>query len=241
MIRYEQFTKRYGSIAAARDVTFCVAPGETLAVIGPNGSGKTTTLKALVGLIRPTSGRVLVNRLDATSGGATARSAVGYLPQRLAFPEGITARTALRLYARLRSVPSGQADMLLERVSLGDAADRVVDGFSGGMRQRLGLAAALIGEPPVLVLDEPTAALDPTGALLVRDLLAEIRRDGITVLLSSHDLAEVASLADRIAIFTAGRVSAVGTLDELELWASVRGIEEVYRHLTGALPLRRVA
>jgi Cu-processing system ATP-binding protein len=241
MIHYERFTKRFGSITAAEDVTLSVAVGETLAVIGPNGSGKTTTLKALVGLIRPTSGRVAIKGLDATSGGPAARSAVGYLPQRLSFPEGVTARVALRLFARLRGVPFGQVDALLERVGLADAADRVVDGFSGGMRQRLGLAAALIGEPAVLVLDEPTAALDPTGALLVRDLLAEIRRDGTTVLLSSHDLAEVASLADRIAIFSAGRVGAVGTLAELELRASVRGIDEVYRRLTGAMPLRRVA
>ena len=241
MIRYERFTKRFGSITAAEDVTLSVAPGEMLAVIGPNGSDKTTTLKALVGLIRPTSGRVAINHLDATTGGPAARSAVGYLPQRLTFPEGATACAALRLFARLRGVPFGQVDALLERVGLADAADRVVDGFSGGMRQRLGLAAALIGEPAVLVLDEPTAALDPTGALLVRDLLAGIRRDGTTVLLSSHDLAEVADLADRIAIFAAGRVGAVGTLVELEQRANVRGIEEVYRRLTGVLPLRRVA
>jgi Cu-processing system ATP-binding protein len=241
MIHYEQFTKRFGSITAADEVTLSVAAGETLALIGPNGSGKTTMLKALVGLIRPSSGRVTINRLDATSGGPAARASVGYLPQRLTFPEGVTARAALRLFARLRGVPVAQVDALLERVGLTDAADRVVDGFSGGMRQRLGLAAALIGEPAVLVLDEPTAALDPTGALLVRDLLAEIRRDGTTVLLSSHDLAEVASLADRVAIFAAGRIGAVGTLGELEQRANVRGIEEVYRRLTGAIPVRRVA
>jgi Cu-processing system ATP-binding protein len=241
MIHYEQFTKRFGSITAADEVTLSVAAGETLALIGPNGSGKTTMLKALVGLIRPSSGRVTINRLDATSGGPAARASVGYLPQRLTFPEGVTARAALRLFARLRGVPVAQVDALLERVGLTDAADRVVDGFSGGMRQRLGLAAALIGEPAVLVLDEPTAALDPTGALLVRDLLAEIRRDGTTVLLSSHDLAEVASLADRVAIFAAGRIGAVGTLGQLEQRANVRGIEEVYRRLTGAIPVRRVA
>lgn len=241
MICYDGVTKRFGSVVAVDRLDLTIERGETLALIGPNGSGKTTTLKALVGLVRPTEGRVTIDGVDVATGGPAARRHVGYLPQHLSFPEGVTARAALQLYAGLRRAAPAEVEYLLARVGLADAADRVVDGFSGGMRQRLGLAAALLGRPAALVLDEPTAALDPTGALWVRDLVHEIRHDGTTVLLSSHDLTEVAALADRIVVFASGRIRAVGTLAELELRAEGRGIEHVYRRLTGTAPLRRVA
>ena len=241
MIRYSGFGKRFGAVIAADAIDLSVAEGETLGLIGPNGSGKTTTLKALVGLVRPTAGRVTVDGVDAATSGREVRRLVGYLPQRLALPDGVTARAALRLCARLRGVSEEEIESLLDRVDLAAAADRVVDGFSGGMRQRLGLAAALLGRPPVLALDEPSAALDPTGALLVRDLVAEARVRGTTVILSSHDLAEVAVLAERIAVFAAGRVQAIGTLSELMARAGARNLEEVYRRVTGVSPIRRVA
>jgi Cu-processing system ATP-binding protein len=160
---------------------------------------------------------------------------LGYLPQRLSFPEGVTAREAMRFYARLRGMGPEEVESLLERVGLAGAAARATDGFSGGMRQRLGLAIALLGRPRALVLDEPSASLDPTGALLVRDLLREIGAEGTSVLLSSHDLGEVEALADRVAIFTSGRVIAVGTPAELEARAGVRGLEAVYRRLAHGL------
>jgi ABC-type multidrug transport system ATPase subunit len=241
MIRYTGFGKRFGTVVAADAIDLSVADGEALGLIGPNGSGKTTTLKALVGLVRPTAGRVTVYGLDSATSGREVRRLVGYLPQRLALPDGVTAHAALRLYARLRGAGPEQIEALLDRVDLAAAADRVVDGFSGGMRQRLGLAAALLGSPPVLALDEPSAALDPTGALLVRDLVAEARARGATVILSSHDLAEVAVLADRIALFAAGRVQAIGSLSELMAGAGARNLEEVYRRVTGVSPIRRVA
>jgi ABC-type multidrug transport system ATPase subunit len=173
--------------------------------------------------------------------GPGVRARLGYLPQRASFPEGVTADEAVRFYARLRGTASSEVMRLLERVGLADAAGRVVDGFSGGMRQRLGLAIALLGQPRVLLLDEPSAALDPTGALLVRDLIGEIGAEGTTVLLSSHDLAEVAALADRVAIFASGRVSASGTIAELETRAEARGLEAVYRRLgEGLAPLSKV-
>lgn len=229
MIRYESFTKRYGAVLAVDALELEVRRGETVALVGPNGSGKTTTLKALVGLVRPTSGRVLAGGFDATLGGPAARSRLGYLPQRLSFPDGATARETMRFFARLRGVDRREAEALLERVGLDAAAGRAVDGFSGGMRQRLGLAIALLGRPLALVLDEPSAALDPTGALLVRDLIREIAAGGTTVLLSSHDLAEVAALADRIAIFVDGRLRAEGSLGHLERESGRCGVEAVYR------------
>jgi ABC-type multidrug transport system ATPase subunit len=141
----------------------------------------------------------------------------------------------MRFYARLRGTGPEEVEFLLERVGLAGEAARVTDGFSGGMRQRLGLAIALLGRPQALVLDEPSAALDPTGALLVRDLLGEIGAEGTTVLLSSHDLGEVRALADRVGIFSSGGMIAVGTLAELEARAGVRGLEAVYRRLADGL------
>jgi Cu-processing system ATP-binding protein len=247
MIRYEQFTKRFGRVLAVDALDLDVIAGETLALIGPNGSGKTTTLKAALGLVRATSGRVLVDGLDANRDGRVARGLVGYLPQRLTFPDGLTAREALRFYARVRGA---EADLrLLDRVDLLDAADRVVDGFSGGMRQRLGIAIALLGSPRVLVLDEPTASLDPTGALTVRDIVTRIANEGTTVVLSSHDLSEVAALADRVAVFMNGRMCALGTPQDLaraasaqdrrihgDVAADVALLEDVYRRVTTPHP-----
>src|SRR5690606_37046008 len=149
MIRYDGFTKRFGRLTAVDALDLDVRAGETLALIGPNGSGKTTTLKAAIGLVRPTAGRIRVDGRDAADRHARAR--LGYLPQRLSFPEGCTAREALRLYARLRGVRD-DAGRLLERVGLDGAADRPANAFSGGMRQRLGLAIALLGGPRALVL-----------------------------------------------------------------------------------------
>jgi ABC-type multidrug transport system ATPase subunit len=238
MIRYEGFRKTYGRVLAVEGLDLEVRPGEMLALIGPNGSGKSTTLKSAVGLVRPSAGRVLVDGVDVALGPA-ARARLGYLPQRISFPEGVAARDAMRLYARLRGADLGDVDRLLERVGLADAAGRATDGFSGGMRQRLGIAVALLGRPEVLLLDEPSAALDPTGALLVRDLIRGIAAEGTTVLLSSHDLAEVFALADRVGIFVDGRMTALGTIPELEARAAASGLESVYRCFAeGLAPVR---
>lgn len=240
MIRYQRFAKRFGDVLAVDDLDLEVTPGETLALVGPNGSGKSTTLKALVGLVRPTAGRVLVDGLDVATAGPATRRRLGYLPQRLSFPDGMTGREAMRLYARLRGAPAADVGPLLDRVGLADAADRSTGGYSGGMRQRLGLAVTLLGRPPALVLDEPSAALDPNGALLVRDLIREIASEGTTVMISSHDLAEVSALADRVAVFVGGRLRALGTTAELASAADgVEGFEATYRRLTRSL--RRVA
>jgi Cu-processing system ATP-binding protein len=238
MIRYERFTKRFGAVTAVDSLDLGLEEGETVALIGPNGSGKTTTLKAALGLVRPTSGRVLIDGRDASRDGRDARARIGYLPQRLTFPDGMTAREVLGFYAKLR----GREPQLrlLERVNLLDVADRDVNGFSGGMRQRLGIAVALLGEPRVLVLDEPTASLDPSGALAVRDMLHSIRAEGTALLLSSHDLAEVAALADRIGVFVGGHLIALGAPAELArslgiavsaIVSTASGLESIYRRI----------
>lgn len=246
MIRYEGVTKHYGKLVALSGLDLEVVPGETLALIGPNGSGKSTTLKAALGLVRPTRGVVRVDGLDVARRGEEARARLGYLPQGLTFPQGFSAREVARYFARLRGADERTVPALLERVDLLGAADRPAASFSGGMKQRLGLAIALLGGPRALVLDEPTAALDPTGSLTVRDLVREIRAEGTTVLLSSHDLGEVAALADRVAVFVAGRMVALGSVEELArehgpaLHARERTLEEIYR-VVAAPPSRRVA
>jgi Cu-processing system ATP-binding protein len=236
MIRYEGFTKRFGRVTAVDALELEARPGETLALVGPNGSGKSTTLKAALGLVRPTAGRVTVGEARVPADRREARAQLGYLPQGLSFPQGTTARELMRFHARLRGADPAEVGRLLERVGLAEAADRAADGFSGGMKQRLGIAVALLGGPRALVLDEPTAALDPTGSLTVRDLMADIRAEGTTVLLSSHDLAEVAALADRVAVFVAGRLAALGTPAELARTYAVReSLEDIYRSVTGRL------
>lgn len=215
MVRYEGFGKRYRHVVAARDLDLVVAKGEVLALVGPNGSGKTTAIKGAVGLLRPSSGRVLVDGLDPAKDGTRVRRLIGYLPQRLAFAERVTAGEVVRLYAALRGLDADSAFIALSRVGLGDVADRRVEDFSGGMTQRLGLAVALMGSPRLVLADEPTAALDPTGALAIREALRELRQEGCTILFSSHCLGEVAALADRVAILSGGRVLACGRVEEL--------------------------
>ncbi len=245
MISYEKFSKHYGSLAAVRELDLEVHDGETLALVGPNGSGKTTTLKSALGLVRPSAGRVTVNGIDVATDGCAARRRIGYLPQRLSFPDGCSALQVIRLYADLRGEDARAVAALLERVGLDRDAERAVENFSGGMRQRLGIAISLLGDPDILILDEPTSALDPSGALMMRDLVREIGMDGKTVLLSSHDLSEVEALADRVAVFAGGRMVALGDLDQLAAVAAkpvgssmpdITGavsLEDVYRHVIG--------
>lgn len=243
MIVYHGFTKRYSDVLAVEPLDLTVERGETLALVGPNGSGKTTLLKGAAGLVRATAGGIAVHGHDVAKHGRQARRAVGYMPQRLGFPEGTTPREILRLVARLRDTDLPRPAALLERVGLEDVLDRQIETLSGGMRQRLGLALALLGDPEVLLLDEPSAALDPTGALLMRDLLCALSREGKTILISSHDLAEVEAVADRLAVFVAGRLIAAGEPTALAASLDLKlgaGVEEIYRRLTG-LDLRVAA
>lgn len=236
MIVYDGFMKRYSDVLAVERLSLTVEEGETVALVGPNGSGKTTLLKAAAGLVRPTAGRIAVGGHDVARHGREARRGVGYLPQRLGFPEGATPREVLRLIARLRDADLPRPESLLERVGLEDVLDRQIETLSGGMRQRFGLAVALLGDPRVLLLDEPSAALDPTGALLMRDLLCQLGKEGKTILVSSHDLMEVEAVADRLAVFVAGRLVAAGQPAALAASLDLKhgaSVEEIYRRLTG--------
>ncbi len=218
MIRIERLTKTFGPLVAVDDLTLEVREGECVGLVGPNGAGKSTILKSIVGLVRPTAGRVTVAGHDVRRAPRAARAALGYLPQGVQFTAGFSAFETAAFYARVRGLDDAdrRAADALERVGLATAAGRDVATFSGGMRQRLGLAVALLGEPAVLVLDEPTVSLDPEASMAIREFLAAEHARGRTLLVSSHILAELETLVDRVAVLQDGRLAALGSLEALQ-------------------------
>lgn len=215
-------TKRYGAVTAVEAVDLDLRPGESLALVGHNGAGKTTLVKLILGLIAPSIGRVQVfGHNPATTDGAALRAGLGYLPENVAFHNAMSGRELMAFYTRLKGAAPGDIDVLLDRVGLGVAAGRRVGTYSKGMRQRLGLAQALIGAPKLLLLDEPTSGLDPASRGDFYDMIDGLRRDGVTVLISTHALAEIAAHADRIAVMHGGRLVALGTQEELREAASL--------------------
>ncbi|WP_233609834.1 ABC transporter ATP-binding protein [Corallococcus sp. AB049A] len=192
-----------------------VPAGSAFGLIGPNGAGKTTFIKSVLGIVRPTAGTVRV--LGGSPEDPAIRARIGYLPERLHLPGTWKSPAFLATVARLKGlkVDAGAHARLLERVGLSDAVDRRIGGYSKGMRQRLGLAAALLGEPAMLVLDEPTDGIDPMGRLEVRRILQEEVQKGVTLFLNSHLLAETERVCDRVAILADGRVLREGRLEEL--------------------------
>ncbi len=248
-------------VNALRGVSFSVAEGECFGYLGPNGAGKTTTLKVLTGLMTPTEGEVRL--LGGPPSDAMARLQLGYLPENPYFYEHLTPLEALEFYGRLSGMTASdvrsRADTLLARVQLEDARDRRIRGFSKGMRQRFGLAAALLHEPQLLMLDEPLSGLDPAGRRLVKEIILAEREKGRTVFLCSHVLADVQELCDRVVILHTGKVVREGTIHELlesaprsfelcatkvpeALVARIREVSELFReagdtitaHLAGA-------
>lgn len=208
--------KRYRRFPALAGVDLQVPAGERLALLGHNGAGKTTVMKILLGLTRPTAGRVRVLGGEPGSAAAVAqRARIGFLPENVVFAGGMTGREVLHMLARLKRQPVARADALLERVGLAAAAGKRVRTYSKGMRQRLGLAQALIGTPRLLLLDEPTTGLDPVLRQTFYGILGELQRAGATLLISSHVLTELEMRTDRIAIMNRGRMVACDTLDGL--------------------------
>ena len=208
---------RRQSIVAVRDLDLRVEPGEVYGLLGPNGSGKSTTLKIVLGLVSPTRGQTEIFGRDSRL--VESREAVGFLPENPYFYKFLTGTETLRFFGQLCGL-SGvslkkRVDEMLELVGLTDARDRRLRGYSKGMLQRIGLAQALINEPKLVVLDEPTAGVDPAGSHQIRDLVVGLRRRGITVLLSSHLLAQVQEVCDRVGILANGALVREGRLEEL--------------------------
>ena len=207
--------KHYNKVEAVRGVSFDLAAGEMVALIGHNGAGKPTLMKMMLGLIRPTRGTIAVLGENPAAGEFSSRRQLGYLPENVAFDAALSGRETQTFYARLKREPVQEALALLDIVGLGDAAKRRVNTYSKGMRQRLGLAQALIGRPRVLLLDEPTTGLDPELRQTFYDVIQKLAAEGTTVLLSSHALTELEERAGRVIIMNRGLKVADGTLEEL--------------------------
>ena len=218
MIEVKRLTKSYGNVAAVRDVSFEVGAHEVVGFLGPNGAGKTTTLRIIAGFLGATHGRVVVDGLDIVEEPIRARTRVGYMPENVPLYPEMRVSEYLRFRAELKRVPRAKRKELVQRamhdVRIEDHANVIIGQLSKGYRQRVGLADALVSRPAVLVLDEPTAGLDPNQIREVRDLIRSLAKDH-AVLLSTHIMSEVESTCDRALVIERGRLVAEGTLDEL--------------------------
>jgi ABC-2 type transport system ATP-binding protein len=220
VVRTRGLTKKYGLLTAVDRLDLEVQPGEIFGLLGQNGAGKTTTILMLLGLTEPTSGAARVMGLDPTREPRRVKRRVGYLPDAVGFYGGLTGRQNLRYTARLNGLRGAEAETsiqdVLEQVGLVERANDPVEQYSRGMRQRLGIADALVKTPDLLILDEPTAAIDPLGVVEILELLRRLVDErGLAILLSSHLLNQVQSVCDRIGIFAAGKLVGQGTVDQL--------------------------
>jgi len=229
VIEVQHLTKRYGRVTAVDDVSFKVEPGEILGFLGPNGAGKTTTMRILTGYMPASEGRATVAGYDVFTHPIDAKRRTGYLPETPPLYPDMTVREYLDFVARIKGVPSGErkgrVDAVMQRTHVADMAGRHCGKLSKGYRQRVGLAQAIIHNPDVLILDEPTAGLDPKQIIETRDLIRSLAGDH-TIVLSTHILPEVAQTCQRVVIINKGRVVAVDTPDNLT--AQLRGSETMY-------------
>ena len=214
MIEVRGLTKRYGDVLAVDDLTFDVEPGKVTGFLGPNGAGKSTTMRMVLGLDRPTSGQALVNGQPFASLGEPLRE-VGALLDPGSVHSGRTGRNHLRVAARTNGIPGRRVEEVVDQVGLGAASRRRIRGYSLGMRQRLGIAAALLGDPGVLLFDEPVNGLDLDGVRWIRGLLRQLADEGRTVLVSSHLMSEVEQTADRLVVVGRGRLIADATTEDV--------------------------
>ncbi len=240
----ENVSKSFDRNAVVRDVSFKLRAGERIALLGHNGAGKTTLFKMALGFLQPDRGDIAV--LGNAPGSGASRAGTAYLPEAVAFQKALTGREVMTFYARLKGANRNRSLDLLDRVGLSDAANRKVGAYSKGMRQRLGLAQALIGHPKLVLLDEPTSGLDPVSRQNFYELIEEVAAEGATVLLSSHALTEVEAKTDRILILSKGQLVADDTLSALRARARlpirirVRGSEDAADRIAERLGGTRV-
>ena len=219
VVETRNLSKYYDGFAAVDKLNLHVREGEVFGILGPNGSGKTTTILMLLGLTEPTEGEVRVLGFDPVRQPLSVKARVGYMPDQVGFYDELTARENLIYIAKLNGIPRAEAyrriDAALEQVGLADVADHPVSTFSRGMKQRLGVADLLIKQPRLVILDEPTQGLDPAGALEFLNLIRDLKRQGISVILASHLLHQVQAICDRVGLFYRGRMVLEGTVQEL--------------------------
>ena len=239
LIEADHLNKRFGDKVAVADVSFDVRAGEIFGFLGPNGAGKTTTIKMIVGLLKPTSGTARVAGFDVQSQPLLAKAASGYVPDEPNLYSKLSARELLRFVGDLYELPEEmvvrRTDELLRMFDLTEAADDMTDSYSHGMQQKTSLAAALLHDPKVLILDEPTVGLDPKSARLIKDILSQLAERGAAIMLSTHILEIAERMCDRIGIINHGQLVAVGTLDELRAGQgeSNTSLEDIFLELTG--------
>jgi len=220
-LELREVTVNFGAVHALAGVTLALSAGEVLMLVGPNGAGKSTLMNVLLGLVRPDHAELRVDEELRSLRGHGIKESVGFLPEAVAFSESLTGRQVLRFFAWARGVPRKRIDAVLARVGLAHAQGRSVRGYSRGMRQRLGLGVAILSEPEILILDEPTGGLDQEGLTVLWSVLEEWRAKGRAVLLASHDLALLERRVDRICLMSRGRVKTEGTPEALRLRARI--------------------
>ena len=215
-VEVRHISRRFGEVQALAGVELSVMPGEVLGLIGHNGAGKSTLIKLMLGLLHPDAGEIRIGG-EALHGPAQRklRRGIAYLPENVVFYDNLSGLETLQFFADLKGVARRDCPALLERVGLAHAAKRAVRGYSKGMRQRLGFAQALLGQPTLLFLDEPTTGLDPEGIREFYEILSTLKARGMTVILSSHNLAQIEDRVDRLALLRQGRLRAAGTVKEL--------------------------
>jgi len=244
MIRFEEVTKTYGSVIAVDALDLLVEDGELFVFLGPNGAGKTTSIKMCATLLRPTSGRVVVDDMDASRDSLQVRAAIGYLPETPYLYDGLSARQMLAFVGEARSLDPARlqrrSDELLALLELEEAADQLIRGYSHGMRKKVAIAAALLHDPHVLLFDEPTSGLDPRSARVVKDLLLGRRDRGTTVFLSTHILEVAERMCDRAGIIQNGQLISVGSMADLRAGRDA-SLEEIFLELTGGAEVAELA
>jgi ABC-2 type transport system ATP-binding protein len=235
MLEARQLVKRYYGVAAVSDVSFVVRPGEVIGYLGPNGSGKTTTVKMLTGMLEPTQGSVLFNGKDVAADITALRSRLGYVPEEPNLYPFLSGREYLELVGRLREVPSALLDKkisaFLELFGIATAADQSMGSYSKGMKQKVLISAALLHDPDVLILDEPDSGLDVTTMLVMRHLVQTLAKQGKAILYSSHVLEVVEKLCNHVIVLHRGRVVADAAVDELRKVVASHSLEEVFSQL----------
>lgn len=246
LIETSHLVKRYGEKLAVDDVSFQVNAGEIFGFLGPNGAGKSTTIKMIVGLLHPTSGTVKVGGYDVVTQSVQAKAACGYVPDEPNLYAKLTGRELMRfvgdLYGLDRAQTVRRSEELLRLFGLVEAANDTTDTYSHGMKQKTSLAAALVHDPKILILDEPTVGLDPKSARLIKDILRQIAERGAAVMLSTHILEIAQNMCDRIAIINQGKVIASGTMEELrQLGQGESSLEDIFLALTGGTEYAEIA
>lgn len=216
MIEIKNLVKKYGTFTAVDDVSFAVPKGEVFALLGPNGCGKTTILRVMMGLLKRKAGTIKIGGEDVEKKSVEIRRKISYLPQQVVFPENLTGEEILRFYCRLRNMKMEGIDQVFSLKGMRDFLSRPVGEYSGGMQQRLALAITLLPRSEILIMDEPTASLDPEAVYEFRQTIRELCRQGTTVVLATHLLSESEGLADRVAIMQTGKIISLKSMKEMK-------------------------